>query len=87
VSGRTAPPGKVAEPFGEIISEWKTRDLGGKQKRLRFLCDKLMLNVRAVNDIHYQLLHRTAAVVTEARRFNAPIALMFVHAFKKTREK
>lgn len=79
--------GKVDEPFGEIISEWKAKDMGGKEERLRFLCDQLMLNTEAVGNIHYQLLHRTASAIIEAKEFNAPIALMLVHVFEKTKEK
>ncbi len=79
--------GKVDEPFGEIISEWKLKDMGGKEDRLNFLCDQLMLRIEAVDNIHYQLLHRTASAVIEAKKFNAPIALMLVHAFEKTKEK
>jgi hypothetical protein len=79
--------GKVDEPFGEIISEWKLKDMGGKEERLAFLCDQLMLRPDMVNNIHYQLLHRTASAIIEAKKFNAPIALMLVHAFEKTKEK
>ncbi len=79
--------GKVDEPFGEVISEWKIKDMGGKEKRLKFLCDQLMLRPEVVGNIHYQLLHRTASAVIEAKKFNAPVALMLVHAFEKTKEK
>jgi hypothetical protein len=78
---------KVDEPFGEIISEWKIKDMGGKKERLKFLCDQLMLSMDAVEGIHYQLLHRTASAVIEAEKFNARIALMLFHAFEKTPEK
>jgi hypothetical protein len=61
--------------------------MGGKGPRLRFLCDQLMLNTRAVNNIHYQLLHRTASAVIQAKKFNATVSLMLVHAFEKTKEK
>lgn len=79
--------GKVDEPFGELISEWKIKDMGGKEERLNFLCDQLMLNTEVVDNIHYQLLHRTASAVIEAKKFNAPIALVLVHIFEKTKEK
>lgn len=39
-----------------------------------------------VNNIRYQLLHRTASAVIEAGRFNAPNALTLVHSFSETNE-
>jgi hypothetical protein len=36
------------------------------------------------DDIYYQLLHRTASAVIEARRFNARYAVMLVHSFSHT---
>jgi hypothetical protein len=42
----------------------------GKLTRLAFLCDVLGLEERTLpHDICYQLLHRTASTVTEAKRF------------------
>jgi hypothetical protein len=35
-----AVEGKVDEPFGELILEWKIKDLGGKEERLKYLCDQ-----------------------------------------------
>jgi len=77
--------GKVDEPFGEVVSEWRLKDKGGKENRLKFLCEQLMLSIDLVGDIHYQLLHRTASAIIEAKKFNAPIALMLVHAFEKNK--
>ena len=79
--------GKVDEPFGEVVSEWKLNDMGGKKDRLAFLCDELGVNSATVDNIHYQLLHRTVSAIIEAQNFSAPIALMLVHAFKNTKEK
>jgi len=45
------------------------------------------LSIDRVDNIHYQLLHRAASAVIEAKRFNAPVALMLVHAFEKTKKK
>jgi len=78
--------GKVDESFGEVIGDWKLKDGGGKKVRLKFLCDVLQLDVNKIDHIRYQLLHRTASVVIEAKKFNAQNALMLVHAFKKTKE-
>lgn len=73
--------GKVAEPFGDIVSEWKVHDKGGKEVRLMYLCELLALDALTVSHIRYQLLHRTASALIEAKRFNAPNALMLVHSF------
>ncbi len=81
-----AVEGKVDESFGEIVSKWKLKDRGGKEDRLKFLCDVLQLDVDRIDHIRYQLLHRTASAVIEAKKFNAENALMLVHAFKKTEE-
>ena len=76
--------GKVDEPFGELVADWKLHDMGGKKVRLKFLCEVLRLEMNKVNHIRYQLLHRTASAAIEAMKFKAENALMLVHAFKKT---
>lgn len=81
-----AVEGKVDEPFDEIIADWKLKDIGGKKMRLKFLCDVLQLNENNIDYIRYQLLHRTASAVIEARKFNASNALMLVHSFSQTNE-
>ena len=45
---------------------------------------RLQLKQDNLEDIRYQLLHRTASTVIEAKRFNASTALMRVHSFRKT---
>lgn len=81
-----AVEGKVDESFGELIADWKLKDGGGKKERLEFLCEVLQLEMNQIDHIRYQLLHRTASAVIEAKKFNAENALMLVHAFKKTKE-
>jgi hypothetical protein len=81
-----AVEGKVSESFGELISDWKNRDGGGKQIRLQFLCNTLGLEVLKINNIRYQLLHRAASAIIEASRFNAQIAVMLVHSFSTSNE-
>lgn len=86
-----AVEGKVSEPFGEMIVDWKERDDGGKddggkQVRLHSLCDVLELDISKLDNIRYQLLHRTASAVIEAQRFNAINAVMLVHSFSPTNE-
>jgi len=78
--------GKVSEPFGDTIAEWKAHAGGGKETRLRYLCNLLGLDPASVNHVRYQLLHRTASALIEAEKFNAPNALMLVHSFSREDE-
>ena len=73
--------GKVSEPFGDRVSEWRARSKGGREVRFRYLCELLALDTATVGHIRYQLLHRTASALIEAKRFNASHALMLVHSF------
>lgn len=79
--------GKVNESFGEFIVDWKLKDRGGKVERLKYLCDELKLDESKVDHIRYQLLHRTASAVIEAKKFKAENALMLVHSFSQLKEK
>jgi hypothetical protein len=79
-----AVEGKVAEPFGETVSEWLQDASEGKRDRLAFLCNQLGLEPLIPGDIRYQLLHRTASAVIEAGRFGANRAMMLVHSFSPT---
>jgi len=78
--------GKVSEPFGDTVAEWKGAYGKGKQRRLQYLCDLLELSPAEVDHIRYQLLHRTASAVIEAEGFNAPNAVMLVHSFSPRNE-
>jgi hypothetical protein len=76
-----AVEGKVSETFGELVRDWQKDESKGKKIRLKFLSDLLQLNQDDLHDIRYQLLHRTASALIEAKRFNASTALMMVHSF------
>lgn len=78
--------GKVSEPFGDTISKWLENPSRGRRKRLEILCTELGLKVDGLSNIRYQLLHRTASAILEAKRFNASHALMLVHSFSQTDE-
>ena len=78
--------GKVSEPFGPLVSEWYVDPSPGKIKRLGFLCNALGLSETQVQNVRYQLLHRTVSALIEARRFHAISAVMLVHSFSKTKE-
>jgi len=72
--------GKVNEPFGPTVEQWQ--DSEGKAGRLDFLMDTLGLkNRKALDPIRYQLLHRTASAVIEAKRYHAGHAMMLMHSF------
>lgn len=76
-----AVEGKVSEPFGATIEDWLKDGSKGKKTRLEFLSDLFKLDQDNLEGIRYQLLHRTASAVMEAKRFNASNALMLVHSF------
>ncbi len=75
--------GKVSESFGNILSEWNAEGSPGKYKRLAFITETLGLTGEIPETIRYQLLHRTASAVLEAKRFTAKRAVMVVHSFNQ----
>lgn len=75
--------GKVSESFGPTVGEWKATESQGKTQRLKFIREQLGLEEELPLDIRYQLLHRTASAVIEAKRFNARSAAMLVHSFSQ----
>lgn len=78
--------GKVSETFGPTIGEWFADKTKGKEKRMKFLCDKLRIEYPPPLNIRYQLLHRTVSAIIEAERFRTDNAVMVVHSFSKTNE-
>jgi hypothetical protein len=76
--------GKVEEPFGPLVSEWFDDPSFGKRERLSFLVDLLVLNEDRVRGARYQLLHRTASAILEARRFKCNCAVVLIHSFSNT---
>jgi hypothetical protein len=80
--------GKVSEPFDKTVLNWisNSSENSGKQDRLNFLLNKLNLNYTQVQQIRYQLLHRTVSAIIEAQRIGAKNALMLVHSFSQTNE-
>jgi hypothetical protein len=77
--GVIAVEGKVNETFGEFVKDWNTTP--GKQVRLERLAKTLGLDVADAGGIRYQLLHRTASAIYEAKRYRCPHAMMLVHSF------
>lgn len=81
-----AVEGKVSEPFGPTVAEWQAEATAGKAERLAYLLDLLGIRGPIDDTLRYQLLHRTASALIEARRFCAPHAVMLVHSFSPTGE-
>lgn len=80
-----AVEGKVSEPFGPTVQEWRAESSPGKAERLSYLLS--LLGLSSVPDTtRYQLLHRTASAIIEAQRFNAAHAVMLVHSFSQSSE-
>lgn len=71
--------GKVSETFGPRIAEWNDGS-PGKTKRWAFLRETLQYGGDD-GTLRYQLFHRTASAVLEARSFGAARAMMLVHSF------
>ncbi|MEQ9261142.1 MAG: hypothetical protein RIG84_18805 [Roseovarius sp.] len=71
---------KVDEPFDRTLGGWMGAGSPGKRARLAAICEILGCGTPP-DDLRYQLFHRTAAAVIEARRFGAGRAAMVVHSF------
>jgi len=78
-----AVEGKAREPFGDdTVRGWRGGE--GRERRLTYLLEVLELaDDDRLGPIRYQLLHRTASAVIEARRFGARHAVMLVHSFPR----
>ena len=75
-----AVEGKAGEPFDKTVAQWRG-ETANRSTRLHGLCSILKLDENNIDDLHYQLLHRTASAVLEARRFGAPQAVLLVQSF------
>ena len=78
-----AVEGKVAEPFGATLEDWLAGASPGKQARLASLQRILGLGAPLPPGLRYQLLHRSASAVIEAKRFGAAHAVLLVHSFSR----
>lgn len=72
---------KVNESFDKTVGDWLAA--GGENRRLRLeaLAEIVGVPGEVPGDLRYQLFHRTAAAVLEARRFGAEEAAMVVQSF------
>ncbi len=75
--------GKVRESFGQLVGSWVAGapPNSAKPRLLVSLRETLGLQSTDVAGLRYQLLHRTASAIYEARRYRAKIAVMMVHSF------
>jgi len=71
---------KVEEPFGPTLGDWLADGSPGKRARLDAI-RALLGCPDPPGTLPYQLFHRTAAAILEARRFRATSAAMLVHSF------
>lgn len=78
-----AVEGKAGEPFGDRVEKWLDAN-GKKEARLEGLCEILGgLSRESVLPLRYQLLHRSAAAIIEARRYRTKVAVLLVHSFSE----
>lgn len=76
---------KVDEGFDKTVGEWMGDGSQGKAVRLAKLTGLLGVPVSSASGLRYQLLHRTAAALLEARRYRASKAAMIVQSWCPSR--
>lgn len=72
---------KVNEGFDRTVDEWRAQPSVGKKARLEKLCALFGLDPSKVGHLRYQLFHRTASAVIEAKRYRARHAMMIVQSW------
>ena len=77
---------KAGEPLDKLVADWlkDANSRSGKPARLEALQRELGIADADVSHLRYQLLHRTASALVEARRFGAGVAVMLVQSFNRT---
>jgi hypothetical protein len=81
--------GKVDESFGPLVSNWLSAAKASKssnaestrERRLNGLKRLFGVEGREVGALRYQLFHRMASAIHEAKRYRASVALLIVHSF------
>jgi hypothetical protein len=74
--------GKVREDFGPTLAQWRSKvSEEGYRTRLYHIISKTGLKHLIPEHIRYQLFHRTASAVIEAKRFHCGAAAMIVQSF------
>ncbi|MDB4906279.1 MAG: hypothetical protein JWO05_1063 [Gemmatimonadetes bacterium] len=84
----TSIEAKAGESFDTTVEEWlsKAKVGSGKPDRLRALCKLWNVSEDKISGCRYQLMHRPATAILEAKRFHANTALFLVHAFERMPE-
>lgn len=76
--------GKAGEPFDVAVRDWLTPEISPTRlSRLKWLCNQLKTDdqVEKCAGLRYQLFHRTASTIKEAKRCGAFAAVLLVQAF------
>lgn len=77
-----AVEGKAGEPFGPPVHQWLDGS-ATRKRRLDALCGTLGLTREAAMPLRYQLLHRTASAIYEAKRYRTNTAVLVVQDFSE----
>lgn len=77
---------KVDEGFDRTVTEWLAKPSAGKVERLSKLCDLFRLVPADVGSLRYQLFHRTASAIIEAKRYRAKNATMIVQSWSESND-
>lgn len=72
---------KVDESFGPLVADWLGASAKGKVERLAKLCALFEMPPETAGELRYQLFHRTAAVIYEARRYRCKKAILIIQSF------
>jgi hypothetical protein len=72
--------GKVSESLGQTVQEWHD-GTPNRETRIQGILDLIGLPRTIPTSIRYQLLHRMASPVVEARKSGAQHAIMIIHSF------
>jgi hypothetical protein len=74
--------GKAREDFGPTLEQWRRKTSErGYRARWKHILENVGLPEPIPDHIRYQLLHRTASAVIEAKRLHAACAVMIVQSF------
>ena len=81
-----AVEGKAGEDFDRRLKDWfgSGKETEGKERRLKFLCEVLGIAGSPPLTLRYQLFHRAASAVLEAKRWRIGKALMLVQSFAES---
>ncbi len=76
---------KAGEKLDLIVKEWlsSNKEKSRKPERLKDLCKWLAVKQSDIETIRYQLLHRAASALKEAKRFGAAKALFLIQSFSR----